>query len=111
MAENKTIKLGPDQNNIYTSGIGLHQSYAVMAPWGGGKSMLLELELKRVVELYNETKEPVKIYIVVYEIKALDLVKYYQSLVCDFQKRGNVQIEVLNLKQICDKYDIEYKNR
>ena len=111
VAENKTIKLGPDQNNIYSSGIGLHQSYAVMAPWGGGKSMLLELELKRVVELYNETKEPVKIYIVVYEIKALDLVKHYQSLVCDFQKRGNVQIEVLNLKQICDKYDIEYKNR
>jgi len=111
VAHNKIIQLGPDQNNIYMSGIGLNQSYALISPWGGGKSLLLELELRRVVEFYNETKETVKIYLVVYEMKATDLFKHYENLVCDLNRRGNVLIEVMNLKQICDLNSVKYKNR
>ena len=111
IAHNRIIQLGPDQNNIYTSGIGVHQSYAVIAPWGGGKSMLLELELRRVVDLYNESKKPVKILIVVYEMKATDLLKHYSTIVEDFLKRRNMEIDVMTLKEICNEHNISYENR
>ena len=107
----KLIKLGPDQNSIYMSGIGLHQSYALIAPWGGGKSMLLELELRRVVERHNESKEPVKIFLVVYEMKATNLLKYYQTLADDFKMKRNITIEVLTLREICKQYSVKYENR
>ena len=73
--------------------------------------MLLELELRRTVELHNESKEPVKVFLVVYEMKATDLLKHYQTLVWDFQRRGNIEIEVMNLKEICQLYSINYHNR
>ena len=109
--KNKMIKLGPDQNKIFMSGIGLHQSYAVIAPWGGGKSMLLELELHRTVELHNISKEPVTIFLVVYEMKATNLLQHYQTLVADLKKKENIQIKVMNLREICKKYSLKHENR
>jgi len=44
-------------------------------------------------------------------LKASDLVKHYEARVYDLHRRGNVQIEVMNLKQICEQYDVQYRNR
>jgi len=86
-------------------------SYAVIAPWGGGKSTLLELELHRAVELYNLTKEQVDMYVVVYETKATKLLKHYQNLVDDFALKKNIRIEVMNLKDMCKMVDMQHESR
>ena len=108
---NKMIKLGPEQNSIFMSEIGLHQSYALIAPWGGGKSMLLELELERAVALHNKSKEPVKMFVVVYEMKASCLLQHYQSFVDDLEKKNNIEIKVMNLRQICGEFSVKYESR
>ena len=73
--------------------------------------MLLELELSRVIETYNQSKEPVKLFLVVYEMKAIELLKQYQQFVMDLQRRGNIEIEVLNIKEICNRYCVKWENR
>ena len=105
----KRIKLGPDQTDIFLSRIGL--SYILIAPWGGGKSMLLELELKRLVETHMETKEDVEIFLVVYEIKAIELLKKYQEMVKDIERTERISINVMNLAKICEQFSIQYANR
>ena len=107
----KLIKLGPDQNNIFMSEIGLNESYAVIAPWGGGKSILLELKLSRVVKIYDGTKEPVKIFLVVYEMKATNLLKQYQTFVKYLERIEPIQIHVMNLKEICKQNLVQHENR
>ena len=109
--ETKTIKLGPDQNDILMAGLGLHQSHAVIAPWGGGKSMLLQLELNRVIENHVKSKEPVNIFLVVYEMKATDLLKYYKEYVKRLEKIELIKITVMNLKEICEHYSVSLENR
>ena len=64
IAHNKLIMLGLDQNNIFMSGIAL---------WGGGKFVLLKLELSCIVELHNNCTEKVRIFLVVYENEATEL--------------------------------------
>ena len=107
----KMVKLGPDQNIIFMSKIGSLQGFVVIAPWGGGKSMLLELELHRTVALHNKTKELVQIFLVVYEMKATSLLKHYQSFVADLEMKNNVKVKVMNLEEICNEYSIRYENR
>ena len=105
------IKLGPDQNNILMSGIEQNQGYALISPWGAGKSMLLESELRQVVETHMESEEPVNIYLVVYEQKATDLLQYYKNLVKHLKKTELIKIQVLNLKEICRTFSITQENR
>ena len=107
--ESKMIRLGPEQNSIFLSRFG--QSYAVIAPWGGGKSTLLELELQGSIDKYNETKEPVNVFLVVYEMKATRLLKHYQTFVADLAVKKNINIEVMNLKEICNLVDIKYETK
>ena len=105
------IKLGPDQNNIFMSGIGLNQGYSLIATWGGGKSMLLKMELKRLVENHKKSKEPVNIFLVVYETKATNLLLYYKNLVRHMEKIDDIKIHVMNLKDICDLYAVQHENK
>ena len=72
---------------------------------------MLELELHRAVELYNECQEPVKMFLVVYDIKATNFLQYYQSLVDDMEVKKNIQIGVKNLKKICELYSVQYEIR
>ena len=106
IAHNKLIMLGPDQNNIFMSGIGLHNSYTVVAPWGGGKSVLLKLELSRIVELHNNYTEKVKIFLVVYENKATELLEKYEVVANDLKKKGHIE----NLRDICKLFSLD-RNR
>jgi len=102
------VKLGPEQNSIFMSKL---QSFTVIAPWGGGKTMLLELELRRTISDHNKSKEPVHIFLVVYEMKATSLLKHYQSVVDDLEKKNNIKVKVMNLADICNELSIQYENR
>merc|ERR1719233_2807400 len=44
-------------------------------------------------------------------MKATSLLKHYQSFVSDLEKKDNVKVRVLNLKEICSQHSILYENR
>ena len=70
--------------------------------------MLLELELKRLVEKHMKTKEDVEIFLVVFEVKAMDLLKKYQNIVNDIEKTDRIKIKVMNLRDICTQFNVKY---
>ena len=73
--------------------------------------MLLELELRRIVEIHNKSKQPVNICIVVYEMKATDLSKHYLRFVMYLERIQLIQIQVMSLAEICKTNGVQYENR
>ena len=44
-------------------------------------------------------------------MKATDLLKYYQTLVDDFEIKNNIKIKVVTLREICKEYSVKHENR
>ena len=111
ISRNKNIQLSKTQNNLYRSGIGLKSGYCMIGGHGTGKTMMIQLEASRAARHHMDAKTDALIIMVVWEMKATELLESYKSFERDIDRSGRVKLEVMNKEELCRFTNVAYQGR
>ena len=111
VSRNKNIKLSPNQSNLYNSKIGLKGGYCMIGGHGTGKSMMIQLEMSRSALLHKSNGTKAKIFVVVWEMKAKELLESYKSFAQNIDHSEDVKLEFLNKEALCQKTQVDFEGR
>ena len=111
ISRNMNLRLSPAQNNLYNSGIGLKTGYCMIGGHGTGKTMMIQLEVSRAARLHTEEKTKAQILVVVWEMKAKELLESYKRFAEDIVHSSEVELGFLNKEGLCQKAQVEFKGR
>ena len=111
ISRNMNIKLSPSQNNLYNSGIGLKGGYCMIGGHGTGKSMMIQLEVSRASQLHTEEGTKAEIFVVVWEMKAKELLESYKQFVKLLHNSKDIEVKVLNKEELCQKTKVLFLGR
>ena len=78
---------------------------------GTGKSMMIELEVSRIAQLHTDADTRAKIFIVVWEMKAKELLEYYKEFEKDIKCDRKVEICVLTKEEICNQTGVQLSGK
>ena len=111
VSRNVNIKLSPAQNNLYNSGIGLRTGYCMIGGHGTGKSMMIQLEVTRAARLHTEEGTKATIYVVVWEMKAKELLESYKRFAETITHSTEVELRFMNKEALCNETQVEFEGR
>ena len=111
ISRNLNIKLSPDQTNLYNSRIGLNNGYCMIGGHGTGKTMMIQLEVSRAVQIHTENGIKAKITVVVWEMKAKALLESYKRFADNLDHSEEVEVKFLNKEALCQETGVEYEGR
>merc|ERR1712016_318493 len=95
------LKLSPAQSNLYNSRLGLNNGYCMIGGHGTGKTMMIQLEVSRAVQLHTENGTKAKILVVVWEMKAKALLESYKRFAETINNSAEVELVFLNKEAVC----------
>ena len=78
---------------------------------GTGKTMMIQLEVSRAVQLHTDDGRKAQILIVVWETKAKELLEYYKSFAQDVNHSPGVYLRVLNKEELCYETQVPFRDR
>ena len=111
ISRNKNVKLSPTQNNLYQSGIGLKSGYCMIGGHGTGKTMMIQLEASRAARHHTDAKTDALIIMVVWEMKAKELLESYKRFEADIDCSRKVELRVMNKEELCQYTGVAYQGR
>ena len=105
------LKLSPAQSNLYNSRIGLKTGYCMIGGHGTGKTMMIQLEVSRAARLHTDNGTKAQILVVVWEMKAKELLESYKRFVQDIDRSPEVELKVLNKEELCRENQVTFDGR
>ena len=78
---------------------------------GTGKSMMIQLEVTRAARLHTEEGTKAAIYVVVWEMKAKELLESYKRFAETITHSTEVELRFMNKEALCNETQVEFEGR
>merc|ERR1719458_434057 len=72
---------------------------------------MIQLEVSRAAQLHTDDGRKAQILIVVWEMKAKELLESYKRFVQDVNHSQEVELKVLNKEELCQETQVAFKDR
>ena len=75
---------------------------------GTGKTMMIQLEVSRAVRLHTEEGTKANIFVVVWEMKAKELLESYKRFAENLDHSAEVELKFFNKEALCHEMQVKF---